>query len=157
MKLSKKILCSFIAVLMFVSCVMFAGCEISTEHLMANYEGKFAYKSALNTLDNTNYDYALGGNVTLVIRDGKAVFKNDAQGTKNYVYYLDASIFGSSLKLVGDGYYYVDGAATRADYVFGSGVFDGDKLVVRLMFIDYARSETTTKLQCALTLTFERV
>ena len=157
MKISKKVICSVLAVVLLASCMIFAGCEVSTDHLIKNYEGTYTYKSAVDTANNAEYDYANSGNLRLVIRDGKAVFRNDASGSKGFVYYLQTSILGSSLKLQGESFYVKDSAAKGADYVFGSANFEGDELVVKLMFVDYAKDDNSTELKCAITVTFEKV
>ena len=156
MKLSKKILCSVFAFVLLFSCILFAGCEISTDHLIKKYEGTYVYKSAVDTINNTAYDYEQGGKLKLYIRDGKAAFKNDNNGTIKYVYDLETSILGSSLKLLGDGYYCDGTEIERADYVFGSGNFEDDKLVIKLMFVEYAKGNDSTSLKAAITVTFER-
>ena len=156
MKLSKKIVSFVLAIFMLASCFVFAGCQISNDYLIKNFEGTYKYKSAVDTINNVDYDYQKGGELKLYISNGKAAFKNNAASPKNFVYDLETSILGSSLKLLGEGYYYNGDTATRADYIFGSGYLDGSNLVLKLMFVDYSKSGEATELKCALTITFEK-
>ena len=161
MKFFKKNI--FLAVLILVvSACLFSGCEISNDGLMKTFEGKYTYQSAVDTTnERTAYDYQGGGNLTLTIRDGKAVFNNlTAPDGKNYIFTLEASILGNSLKLLGDGYFYKDYSGNmvteQADYVFGSANFVGDNLVVKLMFVSYATTEANTSLMGAIEVTFTK-
>ena len=161
MKFFKKNI--FLSILILVvSVCFFSGCEISNDGLMKNFEGKYTYQSAVDTTDERAvYDFQGGGNLTLTVRDGKAVFNNLSAPTgKSYIFTLEASIFGNSLKLLGDGYFYqdVDGnkVLKEADYVFGSANFVGENLVVKLMFVSYATDDANTNLMGAIEVTFAK-
>ena len=161
MKFFKKNIFLAIMVLMVSTC-LFSGCEIANDGLMKSFEGKYTYQSAVDTTnDRTAYDYQGGGNLTLTIRDGKAVFNNLTAPTgKDYVFVLEASILGNSLKLLGNGYFYQDVSGNmvtkQADYVFGSANFVGDNLVVKLMFVSYATTDANTSLMGAIEVTFTK-
>ena len=166
MRFSKKISILAVSFFVFFSVIFMSACNISTNNYMKDFEGTYIYESAINTLNEKSaVDFKQGGDFTLTIRDGKAVFNNlSAPNSKGFVFTLDASTYSNTLKLYGMGYYYKQtdngGAITTsvetADYVFGSAIIKDGKLVVKLMFVKYATVSENTSLESAVEITFSK-
>ena len=164
MKFSKKIFFAALTFVVLLTSMFLSACSLENADLMKQFVGKYTYESCIDTMhEKVERDFAAGGNFTLTIRDNKAIFNNlSAENDLGFIFTLDAMVHGNTLKFHGRGYYYdeIDNDGTiikitkEADYVFGSATKKDGKIVVKLMFVEYATVSENTSLKCAVEITF---